>query len=72
MATVQESQALGLMQLYGWSEADEMIQSQYGRVTIHEWLTREEERIASDPSRRAVIVTHGNRTTLFVNRVADR
>lgn len=71
MATIQEARELGLMQLYSWSNADDMIQSQYGHIKIKEWLEREQARIAADASRQAVVVTHGHRMTLYVNDTAN-
>lgn len=72
MATLEEAQALGLIPLYHWSNADGMIKSQYGHVKISEWLEREQERISQDTSRQAVVVTQGNLMTLFVNNMVRR
>ncbi len=70
MATPQEAQALNLVQLYQWGNADDMIQSQYGHVKISEWIQREQTRIAKDPTRQAIAVTHGHQMTLFVDDVS--
>ena len=73
MATIQDEQALGLMQLYTWSNTDDMIRSQYGHIKISEWLNYEQARIATDPARQALVVSQGHsRMTLYVNDVSLR
>lgn len=59
-----------MIQLYHWSDPEEMIYSQYGHVTIKEWLIREGHRILNDHSRCVEIKTNAlDQISLFVNDV---
>ena len=64
-----EQDAVSLMQLTDWSPSNEMIDTQYGRITIKEWLDKEKERITSDSTRRAEIFSRGNYLALYVDGV---
>jgi hypothetical protein len=44
-----------MVQLTIWSNPKEMIDTQYGFITIKKWLKREEKRIAEAPDRCAEI-----------------
>ncbi len=66
--TETDAKAQGLVQLYHWSQQDEIISTPRGKITVREWIIREHERISSDPARRAEIIMRGTRVTLFVNR----
>lgn len=70
MATIEEVKERGLIQLYLWRNANEMIKSQYGHIKISEWLEYEQARIAQDPSRQAFVVKKGNLMALFVNNIS--
>lgn len=65
----REAQDLGLFQLTTWSWKTSKIKSQYGEVTIAEWLRMEQKRITSDPERVALVVENkgGGYLALFVN-----
>lgn len=56
-----------MMQLYLWSKPGEMIDTQYGRVSVREWMVREELRITADPTRQAEIRYTHDRMALFVD-----
>ena len=58
-------------QLYHWSDPSDIIESQYGLVTIRVWLEKEKERILKDPSRTAYIKTNAlDQISLFVDDVS--
>ena len=59
-----------MMQLYEWSDDDEIIESQYGTITCREWIEHEFNRIVSDTNRVAEVREKGHKVTLFVNQVA--
>jgi len=60
-----------MVRLYKWSRLDEVMDTQYGRITIYEWLRREESRIKSDPSREAIVTHRGGLGTLLVDEPSD-
>lgn len=57
--------------LYKWSRPNEVMDTQYGRITVSEWLRREKYRITDDPTRQAVIANKGNLCTLMVDKPSD-
>lgn len=57
-----------MVRLYKWSRLNEVIDTQYGRITVKEWLEREKDRITSDPSRQAEVRISGGIGTLIVDR----
>ena len=63
--------ATRMTQLYVWSSPTEMIDCQYGRISIKEWLGKEKERINADPTRTAEIRKQGKRIGLFVDKVCE-
>lgn len=69
----EEAEAKGLVQLFKYSHKNSKIKSQYGVVSIAEWLQKEKERIENDSSRIAEITKSRNgMMTLFVNPVVSR
>ena len=61
-----------MIQLYHWSDPSDIIESQYGAVTIKVWLKKEKIRILNDPLRIAYIETNGlGQIALFVNDVSN-
>lgn len=67
--TKQEARDLGFVQLYEWSAPREMLDTQYGRISVRNWLSWEKRRIESDPERAAEIVEHCGFLALFVDPV---
>jgi hypothetical protein len=54
------------------SSSENLLQiTQYGEITIEEWLAREKARIEKTPGRKAKIVARYSRIALFVNPVAS-
>ncbi|MDP3800046.1 MAG: hypothetical protein Q8Q90_01345 [bacterium] len=60
-----------IVRLYKWSRVDEVLDTQYGTITVNDWLKRERDRILSDSSRKAMIVRNGFYATLFINKPDD-
>lgn len=63
--------AIRMVMLYDWSRFDEVMDTQYGRITVEEWLRREKDRIESDSSRKAVIQKSGYLISLIVDKPSD-
>lgn len=60
-----------MIQLYTWSNPHEGIHTQWGTLTVKDWLTNEYTRITKDPTRHAEIRTNASgQVSLFVNQVA--
>ena len=59
-----------MMQLYVFSNPDEIIDTQYGHIDYLEWLQKERDRITADPDRQAEITWKARKCALIVNRVA--
>lgn len=59
-----------MIQLYCWSGPTEMMHTEYGLLTVEEWLHREWARITADSRRQAEIRTQNGKVALFVNRIA--
>jgi len=60
-----------MMQLYNWDKPTTIIDTQWGKLAVIEWLEKEEERILKDPTRQAEIRTEHGRVALFVDQVAE-
>lgn len=57
----------GMVQLFYWGEKDSLLDCQYGKVTVKEWLRREYARIKRDKSRKVEMVSDRGYLTLFVD-----
>ncbi|MDI6890305.1 MAG: hypothetical protein QMC83_05110 [Thermodesulfovibrionales bacterium] len=55
-----------MKQLYKWSDPDEIIDTQYGRIQVIDWLVFEKRRLISG-GRIATIRTHNGKIALFVD-----
>lgn len=59
-----------MSQLYNWSDPNEKVDTQWGIITVREWLDKEANRINSDPKRRAEVLKKAGKLALFVDKVA--
>lgn len=63
--------ATEMRQLYNWSDPKEIIDCQYGKIAVQEWLDKECNRINADPKRRAEVRKKAGKLALFVDKVCE-
>lgn len=61
----------GMMCLYEWENIKELIDTNYGVITVEKWMELEKKRLIKDKTRTAHVVYNTNKTkcSLLVNRV---
>lgn len=67
---IKTAQDKGLVEFYKFSSPSEKIQTQYGVLSIIEWLREEQKRISLKKGRTAKIVKDNGKVALFVNDVS--